>query len=527
MAHAKDTCRPFGFLVSLLAVFLVCFHLTEAGGKTLVLLDNSNTRETHSIFFNSLKERGFDLVFRAADDSSLTLVKYGEFLYQHLIIFSPSVEEFGGSLNVRAITDFIDGGGNVLVATSSAIGDPIRELGSECGVEFDEEKTSVIDHINHDVSDLDQHTLIVADPTNVIKANKITGPQFTNPLLFQGVGMTADPENPLVLEVLTASSTAYSYYPDVKISEFSLSNFTLPLNIGVILAILSLSGNTPDLEERLINGVSSLEQGLAAGIPSAPVALDHASIVLSVLKTSSTDSFLKFKMSFSFYPHAVGKSTLLIAGLQARNNARVVFSGSLDFFSDEYFNRAVQSAKAGSKQFSKAGNQELAIALSEWVFKENGVLRVGEVKHHRAGEVTPPAAYTVEDDVVYSIKIEELVNGKWESFKGTDVQLEFFRIDPFIRITLNKSNDGLFVAKFKLPDVYGVFQFKVEYNRVGYTYLHSKTQVSVRPREHTQYERFIPSAYPYYASAFSMMLGLFIFSLVFLHHKDEAKSKAE
>ena len=37
--------------------------------------------------------------------------------------------------------------------------------------------------------------------------------------------------------------------------------------------------------------------------------------------------------------------------------------------------------------------------------------------------------------------------------------------------------DGLFVAKFKLPDVYGVFQFKVEYNRVGYTYLHSKTQV--------------------------------------------------
>lgn len=35
-------------------------------------------------------------------------------------------------------------------------GDPIRELGSECGVEFDEEKTSVIDHINHDVTDLDQ-----------------------------------------------------------------------------------------------------------------------------------------------------------------------------------------------------------------------------------------------------------------------------------------------------------------------------------------------------------------------------------
>ena len=137
---------------------------------------------------------------------------------------------------------------------SSQTGDAIRELGSECGVEFDEEKTAVIDHLSHDISDLDQHTLVVAEPSNIIKAPTLTGKTITSPLLFRGVGMTADLDNPLVLEVVTASSTAYSYYPDVKISE---------------------------------------------------------------------------------YPHAVGKSTLLVAALQARNNARVVFSGSLDFFSDE------------------------------------------------------------------------------------------------------------------------------------------------------------------------------------------------
>lgn len=45
-------------------------------------------------------------------------------------------------------------------------------------------------------------------------------------------------------------------------------------------------------------------------------------------------------------------------------------------------------------------------------------------------------------------------------------------------------------------------------------------QVSVRPLQHTQYERFIPSAYPYYASAFSMMFGVFVFSFIFLHFKD-------
>lgn len=33
--------------------------------------------------------------------------------------------EFGGSLDVAAVTNFIDGGGNVLVAASSDIGMPI------------------------------------------------------------------------------------------------------------------------------------------------------------------------------------------------------------------------------------------------------------------------------------------------------------------------------------------------------------------------------------------------------------------
>lgn len=40
----------------------------------------------------SFSDRGFDLTFKTADDPSLSLIKYGQFLYDHLIIFSPSVE---------------------------------------------------------------------------------------------------------------------------------------------------------------------------------------------------------------------------------------------------------------------------------------------------------------------------------------------------------------------------------------------------------------------------------------------------
>ncbi|XP_035014957.2 dolichyl-diphosphooligosaccharide--protein glycosyltransferase 48 kDa subunit [Hippoglossus stenolepis] len=426
------------FVLSLASVL----HCAVADGKTLVLLDNFNIRDTHSMFFRSLADRGFDLTIKTADDPSLSLIKYGQFLYDHLIIFAPSVEDFGGNINVETITSFIDGGGNVLVAANSDIGDPLRELGSECGIEFDEEKTAVIDHHNYDVSDPGEHTLIVAGPETLLKAPTIVGKPTGKPVLFKGVGMVADPENPLVLDILTGSSTAYSFFPDRPISQ---------------------------------------------------------------------------------YPHAVGKNTLLIAGLQARNNARVVFSGSLDFFSDAFFNSAVQKATPGSQRYEQTGNMDLAEALSRWVFKEAGVLRVGAVTHHPVGEISPPAAYTITDLVEYSIVVEMLTEGRWVPFDGEDIQLEFVRIDPFVRTYLKK-NGGKYTIQFTLPDVYGVFQFKVDYNRLGYTHLYSSTQVSVRPLQHTQYERFIPSAFPYYASVFSMMIGLFVFSIVFLHMKEKEKS---
>ena len=47
-----------------------------------------------------------------------------------------------------------------------------------------------------------------------------------------------------------------------------------------------------------------------------------------------------------------------------------------------------------------SGNSEFAFNLALWTFKQKGVLRVAGVEHHRVGEETPPAAYTIEDKVV-------------------------------------------------------------------------------------------------------------------------------
>lgn len=60
--------------------------------RVLVLVDDFAIRSSHSLFFNSLSSRGFNLEFRLADDPKLALQRYGQYLYDGLILFSPSAQ---------------------------------------------------------------------------------------------------------------------------------------------------------------------------------------------------------------------------------------------------------------------------------------------------------------------------------------------------------------------------------------------------------------------------------------------------
>lgn len=95
-------------------------------------------------------------------------------------------------------------------------------------------------------------------------------------------------------------------------------------------------------------------------------------------------------------------------------------------------------------------------------------------------------------------------------------------LDPYIRRTLTPlpSASNQRAAKFQthlqLPDVYGVFTFRVNYKRPGYTYLLDQSTVALRPFRHDEYPRFLTAAYPYYAGAASMSAGFLVFVVVWL-----------
>jgi oligosaccharyltransferase complex subunit beta len=210
----------------------------------------------------------------------------------------------------------------------------------------------------------------------------------------------------------------------------------------------------------------------------------------------------------------------LVAAMQARNNARVVVSGSLALFSNAFFEAQVAPSTADSKEKSvPSGNKKFVAELAAWNFGERSVLRASEISHHRQGEQVAPAVYTIKDNITVSVTIEEYANGQWVPFVAKGLQLEFIMLDPYVRLNVPHVTNGVHSLTFTAPDVYGVFTFQIDYKRFGYSHLSISQIHPVRPYKHNEYERFLEAAYPYYAGAFSMIIGVIILGLFVLYQK--------
>ncbi|KAG6529183.1 hypothetical protein ZIOFF_011379 [Zingiber officinale] len=411
--------------------------------RLLVLVDDLAIRSSHSLYFSTLQSRGYDLDFKLADDPSLALSRYGQYLYDGLLLFSPSVQRFGGSLDLAGILDFVDAGHDLILAADSSASDLIREIATECGVDFDEAisfqdpAALVIDHTSYAVSETEgDHTLIASDI--FIESTTILGDEkIEAPVLFRGIGHSLNAANSLVLKVLSASPAAYSANPATKLS--------------------------------------------------SP-------------------------------PSLTGSAISLVSIVQARNNARVLITGSLDMFSNRFLKSGVQKAGSSIKN-EKSGNQQFLTEISKWVFHERGHLKAINVRHHKVGETNEPSIYRINDDLEYSVEIYEWSGSSWKPYVVDDVQVQFYMMSPYVLKTLSTDKKGLYSTSFKVPDVYGVFQFKVEYERLGYTSLSLSKQIPVRPFRHNEYERFITTAFPYYGASFSTMAAFFIFTVVYLYNK--------
>lgn len=103
---------------------------------------------------------------------------------------------------------------------------------------------------------------------------------------------------------------------------------------------------------------------------------------------------------------ASGDQIALVSALQARNSARFTVLGSAEMLENTWFDAKVRN----NGQNIKTVNREFAKHLTEWAFKEVGVLKVGRLFHHlnegpgKAGSNSTAVSQSELNPKIYRIK---------------------------------------------------------------------------------------------------------------------------
>eukprot|EP00945_MAST-04E_sp_MAST-4E-sp1_P000966 g966.t1 len=414
--------------------------------RTLVLLDSVDQADNEfSEFFQLLKGRNHELTVRAAADMQNALEKYGEYLYDNVLVFAPGADDFGAFDASDLLTFVNDAGGNVLVALDVKIGEATREFVAHCGFSLYKEGEAVVDDFTYDAKDSGDHTLFHTD--QVVSNGMLLGGGSKSlfqeePLLFKGVGVKLNNKKGAGKQVLRfgiarAKRTAYNAEP-------SAAAKTMPSQQG-------------------------------------------------------------------------GKGIVLVSGVQARNNARVIVSGSIDMFKNSLMNQNVALGMGNKEVSAHSGNRKFADGITKWNFGEAGVLRAGGAEHRRVVEggeeqkwARGNSVYRVGDKVEYRLRVEEWhgTDGAWRPFAGKDIPFKMVLLEPKVNKTLtDDAGDGLYTTLLRAPEQSGVYKLSVNYDRLGYSSISSTVSVTVRPIGTGDQDHFVVASYPYYASFILLLVA--------------------
>lgn len=427
----------------------------EAGGsRTLVVLNDMSVVQTHSNFFGGLFRLGHEVTYK--DPSSVVLFKYGESIYDNIVVFASDIDDIGDEL-----LDFMNKGGNLLVATDENASNSLRDFAENCGVEFDTTGSYAVDHFSFsEREDIDRiHSALVTD--NVHSSGNLLStftdvPSASRKVIYQGIGHAVDESNIFAVKVLKGNPTTYSADPSKSLGDY-------PETAGADTLLVTS-----------IQGRNNARATFSGSINMFSNEFFHSTT------ENGNEQFCDDIVSWTFGQMGVLR-----------------------------FTDVTHHKSDGTPPDVILHEKHRPNDLPSSLYPDPEITRNSLV-------------YRIKDELVFSMVVEEYQRGEWVPFGADDMQLEFVMLDPHVRTTMvNDPSTGKFVATFVAPDNYGIFKFRVLYRRPGYSIIHAEVPVSVRPFKHNEYDRYLFTAFPYYTSSFSAMIAFFVFSFFFLFSKDK------
>lgn len=149
---------------------------------------------------------------------------------------------YGPSLTPKLLLDFINAGGNILLALSANTPTPaaISSLLLELDIHLSPDRTAVVvDHFNYDLSSSsEKHDVLVVPRPKSLRPdvkNYFGGDGVL--AVPNGVGQTLGPTSPLLAPILLAPETAYSYNPKDEAESIEEAPFATGGQLALISAM--------------------------------------------------------------------------------------------------------------------------------------------------------------------------------------------------------------------------------------------------------------------------------------------------
>jgi len=173
----------------------------------------------------------------------------------------------------------------------------------------------------------------------------------------------------------------------------------------------------------------------------------HNQYLFTILKADDNAYSVNTK-SGQFY--SFGDKIKLVTAYQARNNRRVLISGSTTICSNKFYHL---SAVDGHPKTSP--NHEFCNEIIGWNFQRTGVLRFENVRHQRKENQVTLGTYRIKDELEYMIDIYEYDNktGSWKPYLTDDLQVELWMLNVYIRTQLKlvSTSKPTYYWSFKAP----------------------------------------------------------------------------
>ncbi|KAI5285128.1 oligosaccharyl transferase glycoprotein complex, beta subunit [Ascosphaera aggregata] len=411
-------------------------------------------------FINWFIERGYEISFRSPKDDNLSLFELGERAYDHLLLLPLKSKGLGPSLTSKALLDFINAEGNILVSLSG--GQPTPNAISSLLLELDlvlspARAPLIVDHFNYDtISASEKHDVLLLQQPNALRSDVKSYFGGDGVIAFpRAAGQAFGASSTLIAPILRAPATAYSIETKEEDAPFEDAFPT-----GSQIALVSSMQARNNARVTVLGSVESL-QDKWFGATVQGLNGEQAETRNRV--------FAKQLSSWTFQETGVLKV------------------GKIDHHPD-----AESEKYAASSNFSGQLNPLYRI--------KSGVVFTIQLSEYVGDHWAP--FETPEDDAV---------------------QLEFTLLSPFYRINLvplsRTANSTIYGTNFTIPDQHGIFSFRINYKRPFLSNIEEKHEVTVRHFAHDEFPRSftIRGAYPWIAGMWSVIAGFILFVIVWLY----------